>query len=102
MAARDDTMPIRPRRWLDSPALRMMLPEQSGAHFWLCCAAWVEEPSPSALPCSVPDDPKALAVLSRLGGRWARLGGPVRALWRPTAADDGSPRLIYPPLSQAW
>lgn len=67
--------PLMAGDWLAGEAISMMTPEQEGAFVHLLCHAWQS----NELPCSLPNDDRALAQLSRLGDRWATEGALVRA-----------------------
>jgi len=85
--------PVFVADWLTSDAITLMLPEQEGAFFRLLLRAWgkgVDEPA-------LPDDDKVLAVLSRLGKRWAKLGPLVKEQFE---AREG--RLFNAKLSEVW
>lgn len=71
-------LPLYWRDWLTGRATVLMTPEQKGAFVDLLCHAWESDP-----PCTLPDDDAALAKLSGLGSRWRRVGGPVRACFKP-------------------
>lgn len=66
--------PMFCEKWLSSEAIGQMEPAQEGAYIRLLCQAWGDG---SALP-SLPDNDAALAKLSRLGRRWAKLGPLIR------------------------
>jgi uncharacterized protein YdaU (DUF1376 family) len=85
--------PMYAREWLAGEGTSMMLPEQEGAFVRLLCVSWGD----GSIEPSLPDDDKALAQISRLGPRWKRLGGLVRAQF---AARDG--RLYNGKLSRVW
>jgi uncharacterized protein YdaU (DUF1376 family) len=61
-------------KWLSSPAIARMLPEQEGAYLRLLLFAWGNGTEPP----TIPTDDESLAAMSRLGKRWAKLGGLVR------------------------
>lgn len=67
--------PLMAGDWLAGEAISMMTPEQEGAFVHLLCHAWQS----NELPCSLPNDDRALAQLSRLGDRWSIEGALVRA-----------------------
>lgn len=79
--------------WLTGEATTAMLPEQEGAYVRLMCYAWLATP-----PCSIPDDDKVLAYVSKLGARWKRLGKTVKARFD----DIGDGRLREPRLFQIY
>ena len=79
--------------WLGSRAISMMLPEQEGAYWRLLNLAWGNGESEPSLP----SDDEALARMSRLGARWKRLGGLVRAQFQER---DG--KLYNAKLSEVW
>lgn len=85
--------PMYARDWLSGEGTSMMLPEQEGAFIRLLCVAWGDG---SAEP-SLPTDDKALAQITRLGARWKRLGGLVRAQFI-----ERDERLYNPKLSGVW
>ena len=85
--------PVYVEKWLASVEIAQMDPAQEGAYFRLLCQAWgkgVDHPS-------LPDDDEKLAKLSRLHGRWKKLGPAVRAQFE---ARDG--RLYNQVLSDVW
>ena len=57
--------------WLSSRKIAMMTPAQEGAYIRLLCYCWDSE------DCSIPNDDKVLAQLSRLGDEWDKGGGRV-------------------------
>jgi uncharacterized protein YdaU (DUF1376 family) len=71
-----------PKDWLTGEATLAMTPEQLGAFIQLLAHSWNATP-----PCTLPDDDRMLATMSRLGARWSKAGGPVKAQFRP--AGDG-------------
>lgn len=75
--------------WLTGEATTAMLPEQEGAYVRLMCYAWLATP-----PCTVPDDDKVLAYVSKLGTRWRKLGAAVKTRFEPI----GEGRLREPRL----
>jgi uncharacterized protein YdaU (DUF1376 family) len=79
--------------WLGSSAISMMLPEQEGAYWRLLNLAWGN----GAVEPSLPDDDDALAQMSRLGKRWAKLGPLVRAQFKSRGG-----RLYNAKLSGVW
>lgn len=84
--------PLMAGDWLAGEAISMMTPEQEGAFVHLLCHAWQSK----ELPCSLPNDDKALAQLSRLGERWATEGALVRAQF--VTVGRGKARLRNPKL----
>lgn len=54
--------------WLSSPKIMLMTPAQEGAYLRLLLIAW-NDPD-----CSIPDDDKQLAVLTRMGEEWLKGG----------------------------
>lgn len=96
MSDRFPWFPFYTADWLTSPAIVSMSAEQRGGYVQLLAYAWNggnDEPS-------LPDDDRQLAILSGLGRRWARHGGPVRARFSPRAAVPG--RLFDDKLSQVY
>ena len=55
--------------WLSSEAVTMMTPEQEGGFFRLLLLSWRADP-----PCTLPNDQRVLAKLSRLDRRWKKAG----------------------------
>lgn len=85
--------PVYFSRWLASKAVSGMLPEQEGAFFRLLCIAMgdgTQEPH-------LDDDDDALALQSRLGDRWGKLGAKVR---KQFTKRDG--KLYNEVLSEVW
>lgn len=80
-------------KWLSSPAIGMMLPEQEGAYWRLLLNCWGDGSAEPSLPV---DDAK-LAQMSRLGRRWVKLGGLVREQF-----DERDGRLYNAKLSEVW
>ena len=66
-----------PSDWLGSTRIALMTPEQEGAYIRLLAHAWADD------DCSLPADEKALAVLSRLGARWAKHGRQILDCFEP-------------------
>lgn len=66
--------PLYVKDWLTGQSTVLMQPEEKGAFMDLLCHAWLADP-----PCTLPDDDRALAKLSGLGGRWKRFGPVIRA-----------------------
>lgn len=66
--------------WLGSTRIALMTSEQEGAYIRLLAHAWADE------DCSIPADDKSLAVLSRLGGRWAKHGRQILDCFEPHPA----------------
>lgn len=79
--------------WLSSPAIAAMLPEQEGAYVRLLIISWGN----GSVEPSLPVDDATLAKLSRLGGRWKKLGPLVRAQFQER---DG--RLYNAKLTEVW
>jgi uncharacterized protein YdaU (DUF1376 family) len=75
--------PLLVADWLSGEAVSMMTPEQEGAFNHLICHAWRAK----GVPCSLPNDDKALAQLSRLGKRWKAVGAYVREQFQPIEGD---------------
>lgn len=67
------SFPLYVNNWIASRRILAMTPEQEGGYIHLLCHAW------NSPDCSVPDDDEMLAVLSRLGDKWATVGGKIRA-----------------------
>jgi hypothetical protein len=65
--------------WLAGEATTLMTPEQESAFLRLLLHSWLS----TGIPCSVPEDDKALAELSRLGRRWGKVGGFVKDQFEP-------------------
>ena len=80
--------PLLAGDWLAGEAVSKMTPEQEGAFIHLLCHCWNSQ----GLPCTLPNDDKALAQLSRLGRRWARIGALIREQFREV---DGEPARLY-------
>ena len=85
--------PAYPSDWLGSPAISMMLPEQEGAYWRLLNLAWGNGDAEPSLP----NDPAALAQMSRLGRRWKKLGPIIRAQF---VEREG--RLYNHKMSEVW
>lgn len=85
--------PVFVADWLTSDDVTLMLPEQEGAFFRLLLRAWGKGGAEPSLPAVDRD----LAILSRLGRRWAKLGPLVRAQFTER---DG--RLYNERLSTVW
>lgn len=98
--------PLLAGDWLAGEAISLMTPEQEGAFIHLLCHCWNTNPPPSIharenepltsgkLPCTLPNDDRALAQLSRLGRRWKSAGALVRQQFVEV---DGDPTRIYNP-----
>lgn len=71
--------PMLPADWLSGVATMQMTPEQRGAFIDLLCVSWMAKD----VPCSLPNDDKVLASLSRLGRRWKTVGGTVKSQFKP-------------------
>ena len=54
--------------WLGSTRIALMTPEQEGVYIRLLAHAWADD------DCSLPADDRSLALLSRLGARWRKVG----------------------------
>lgn len=93
MSAELPWFPMFVSDWLTSDAVTLMLPEQEGAFVRLLVVAWGKGHSEPSLPA----DDASLAILSRLGKRWAKLGPLVRAQFK----DEGG-RLTNERLSMVW
>ena len=68
-------MKFFPNDWLSSPSVAVMSAEQEGAYLRLLCFCWADR------DCSIPNDPKILAVLSKLGDRWETFGTDVQRMF---------------------
>lgn len=79
--------------WLSSPAVSAMLPEQEGGFIRLLAIAWGNGDAEPSLPA----DNAALAILSRLGSRWKKLGPAIRAQFTERGG-----RLYNAKLSEVW
>ena len=53
-----------PKDWLSSKSVALMTLEQEGAYIHLLAHCWESD------DCSLPDDDKQLAILSRMSERW--------------------------------
>lgn len=93
MSAELHWFPIYVTDWMTSSAISAMTPEQEGVYFRLLLVAWGDG---SREPYLEADDQK-LAAWSRLGARWKKVGGPVRAEF---IERDG--RLYNVRLSEIW
>ena len=62
-----------PNNWLASSRIMTMLPEQEGAYIRLLAYQWNSEYQ------TIPEDDQELAMLSRLGERWHKLGTKIKA-----------------------
>ena len=76
--------PLMAGDWLSGEAVSLMTPEQEGAFVHLLCLAWLSKET----PCSLPNDDKALADLSRLRRKWKTAGVLVKAQFSPV---EGNP-----------
>lgn len=85
--------PVFVSDWLTSDDITLMLPEQEGGFFRLLLRAWGKGDAEPSLPT----DDATLAVFSRLGTRWKKLGGLVRAQFEER---DG--KLYNVKLSEVW
>jgi uncharacterized protein YdaU (DUF1376 family) len=74
-----------PDDWLADPEISAMSAEQEGAYHRLLCYAWKSEPA-----CTLPNDQRTLAKLSRLERRWTKLAAAILAQFEET---DGGARL---------
>lgn len=84
--------PLYAADWLAGEATTRMTPEQESGFFRLLLHSWLAKD----FPCSIPSDDEALAELSRLRGRWKKIGEYVRAQFVPV---EGRPdRLRNPRL----
>jgi uncharacterized protein YdaU (DUF1376 family) len=72
-----------PKDWLSSSKISQMTPEEEGAYVRLLCYCWDSE------DCSLPDDDKVLASLSRLGDRWNMCSTHVRQCFTKHPFLDG-------------
>ena len=68
-ASRLDWWPLNADQWLGSTSILLMTPAEEGGYVRLLCHAW------NSKDCSLPNDPKQLASLSRLGRAWHRGSG---------------------------
>ena len=68
MAGFSPAFQLYPKEWLSSGRITMMTPEQEGVFIRLLLHQW-EDPT-----CTLPDDDAKLAILSRLGERWLKVG----------------------------
>lgn len=93
MTAELHWFPMLTDKWLSSPAISRMLPEQEGAYLRLLIVAWGDGGQEPSLPA----DAGELAVASRLGSRWRKLGPLVREQFKER---DG--RLFNTKLSKVW
>ena len=80
MPTRSPAFLFYPGDWIRSTPITLMTPAEEGALIRLWCVAW------ESGNCSLPDDDKQLAVLSRMGPNWKRSGAKLRAEFR---ADGG-------------
>lgn len=81
--------------WLTTQEIAVLLPEQEGALIRLLCFAWGDGTTPPLLD----DDPDQLAIISKLGARWATLGPAILRLWQ-VREEDGK---LYNPIQyEAW
>jgi uncharacterized protein YdaU (DUF1376 family) len=76
--------PMYAAEWLAGEATTLMTPEQESAFLRLLLHSWLS----TGVPCSIPEDDRALAELSRLGKRWLKVGEFVRDQFEPV---DGYP-----------
>lgn len=72
--------PMYAADWLSGEATTLMSCEQEGAFLRLLLHAWL---SKDVCPCSIPNDDKKLAAMSKLGRRWQSVGEFVRAQFEP-------------------
>jgi hypothetical protein len=79
--------PMYAAEWLAGEATTLMTPEQESAFLRLLLHSWLS----TGVPCSIPEDDRALAELSRLGKRWLKVGEYVRDQFEPV--DDYPGRL---------
>ncbi len=85
--------PFFGEKWLASPAHAAMSPEQRGAYIDLLAYAWGNGSEAPSLPA----DDAALASLSGLGKRWAKLGALVREQF-----NERNGRLVNAKLTEVW
>lgn len=81
--------PLYAGDWLAGEATAMMLPEQEGAFIRLLCISWRSQ----EIPCSLPNDDRALAHMSRLYDRWTELGPLVKAQFEVVDGRLRNPKL---------
>lgn len=82
--------PMYASDWLAGEATTLMSCEQEGAFIRLLCVSWL---STDSIPCTIPADDESLAKLSKLGKRWAKVGGYVRAQFEEIDGRLRNPRL---------
>lgn len=80
-----------PGDWLSSTKIALMTPAQEGAYIRLLCHCWSDP------DCSIPDDDRSLAVLSRLGAQWKKLKAEVLDCFEPHPSIPG--RLVNQKLA---
>jgi uncharacterized protein YdaU (DUF1376 family) len=85
--------PVYRDEWIGSPTVAAMLPEQEGALWRLLLTSWGD----GSVEPSLPADDQQLATLSKLGPRWKKLGGLVRAQF-----EEREGRLYNRKLSAVW
>jgi uncharacterized protein YdaU (DUF1376 family) len=85
--------PVYRSDWMDSVSIAAMLAEQEGAYWRLLVISWGD----GSTEPSLPTDDDSLAVMSKLGARWKKLGRAVRAQFQER---DG--RLYNAKLSSVW
>ena len=85
--------PVMVNDWLSSTKITLLTPAEEGAFWRLLCHAW-NEPD-----CTLPNDDKALASLSRLGASWAQGSGTtIRSCFD---ADPARPGRIFNAVQRA-
>lgn len=72
MAKYSPAFQFYPADWLSSESVMLMTPAEEGAFIRLLALAWQDE------NCTLPDDDKRLAVLSRLGKGWLKGGSSTK------------------------
>lgn len=95
MSAQLPYFPKYAKDFLTSEAVVRMTAAQVGAYELLLCHSWVNDP-----PCTLPDDPKYLAVISKLGAAWEEEGKLVREQFEPSEEHPG--RIHHPRLLREW
>lgn len=80
--------------WRMSETVRAMSYEQRGVYLELLCIAWGDGAEHPTLPAN----PAALARLTALGSRWAKIGAPIVA----QCFEEHDGRLTNPKLSHVW
>lgn len=74
MKGKPPSFQFYPTAWLSSKSILLMTPAEEGAYIRLLAHAWESE------DCGLPDDDRALAILSRLGAKkWRRSAEKIRS-----------------------